>query len=145
MLKLLAFALLAIPAFGQTPTVITGPFYDSSGALATCQLTIRPVSAPGLSPTIISYTADAGDLTGSSGGYGTGVTNIFRRAALQLYPGRYSVLESCSGGLVASRTFTWQVPAVTSWSLSDLNQGIGQALGQITTTLGNTPSTLGAQ
>jgi hypothetical protein len=145
MKTLFLFLLVVCGISAQSLTTITGPAYDSSGALATCQLTIRPVSVPGFSPTTISYTIVAGDLTGSSGGYGAGITNVLRHAALQLYPGRYSVTDGCQSSLFASKPYTWQVPAVGSWSLANLNQGIGQRLGQIATTLGSTPATLGAQ
>ncbi len=144
-MKILLLFLASLPAFAQA--TILGPLYDASGALANCQLTIRPKSVPGYSPAPISYTVWAGDLSGSTGGYGTGFTNIWRHAALDLYPGTYSTLMTCPGGRVATKTYPWTV-AGSAISIQVLLGGTapgGRTWNQMTTTWAGTSGSWAVQ
>ncbi len=139
-MKLLLF-LIASTCAAQTS--ITGPLYDTSGTPATCQLAIRPLSVPGYAPSYIGYLINAGDLSGTTGGYGWGLTNITRYSPLALFPGTYSAEFGCTAGQFDSHTYLWTIGGSTVTIQSLI--GLSKSLGQITTTLGNTPSTLGAQ
>jgi hypothetical protein len=142
MKTLLLFLVISSGLYGQV--AITGPLYDASGALATCQVTMRPVSVPGFAPATISYVIVTGDLTGSTGGYGQGVTGISRHAALQGYAGTYSSQVICSGAVTGSKTYTWTLAGstVTIQSLLGLTP-ITPTLGTLTGTLGTLSGTLG--
>lgn len=149
-MKLLIIVLaVAYSALAQAPTVITGPLVNASGEASNCALLITPVrgAVPGASTATIAFQVVGGDLSGVTSGYAANSRLRLRRAPLTLYSGRYTARLGCIGQ-DGSGTYNWFVPIGGSFSIGNLNTRggrYGRRLGEIVTSLGNTPGTVGQQ
>lgn len=106
-MKILLLALV-IQAGLYAQTLIVGPLLDASGAPANCLITVTPKVNIGSSGSV-SYFAVNGDLSGSPGGYGSGIANIWRHAAFQLMPNTYNARLNCFDAQVSTQLFTWVI------------------------------------
>ena len=147
-MKILLALLVILPcALGQTvtPTTISGPLYDATGGLSTCGIYASPQSVPNASVANVAYQVVSGDLTGANGGYGNAWNRITNHSPLTLFYGTYKVIVQCGAPTYGSHTYLWRVPPNGTFDINRLNFGPARRLGEITTTLGNTPATIGAQ